>query len=171
MFSRTQQTRAARPARANAGAGGLSFIGPEMTIGGDATTTGPLHVEGRIDGHVRCATLIQGESGTIAGDITADEARIAGLVEGTVDARTIIVEATGRVAGDVAYETISIAAGARIEGRLARREALALGADAPMLIATPAPAAGGAAKDDAKAAPSDGIDDMFPTANRKRATA
>jgi hypothetical protein len=48
---------------------------------------------------------------------------------------------------------------------------LARAADAPMLIATPAPAAGQAAKDDAGAASSDGIDDMFPTASRKRANA
>lgn len=164
MFSRTQQTKTARPARASGG--GLSFIGPEMTIGGDAATTGPLHVDGRIDGHVRCGTLIQGQTGTIAGDIDADEARIAGLVEGTVNARTVIVEPTGRVTGDVAYETISIAAGAEIEGRLARREALARSADAPMLIATPAPTSGQADKDTAGAA-----DDMFGAANRKRATA
>lgn len=167
MFSRSNGKGAARvPRGGGGGSGGLSFIGPEMTIGGDATTTGPLHVDGRIEGHVRCQTLIQGTSGTIAGDITAEEARIAGLVEGKVDARTVIIEASGRVTGDVAYETISIAAGARIDGRLARREALAKGADAPMLIATPAPPA------DASAGPAPGApDDMFPTARAKRGAA
>jgi cytoskeletal protein CcmA (bactofilin family) len=163
MFSRTNGKAATRPPRGGGG-GGLSFIGPEMTIGGDATTTGPLHVDGRIDGNVRCQTLIEGPSGTIAGDIVAEEARIAGLVEGKVDARTVIIEASGRVTGDVAYETISIAAGAQIDGRLARREALAKGIDGAMLIATPKDA-------EAKPTPDADPDDMFPTAARKRAPA
>ena len=51
-----------------------------------STTSAQLHVDGRIDGHVRCAQLCQGTTGIIAGDIVADEARIAGLVEGTVNA-------------------------------------------------------------------------------------
>lgn len=135
MFSRNGSAPAARPAK---GSQGLSFIGPEVVIGGDLTTTAQLHVDGRIDGHVRCGQLIQGKSGVIAGDIVADEARIAGLVEGTVSAKTLVIEASGRVTGDVTYETISISAGAQIEGRLARREALALDRDATaMLIATP----------------------------------
>ena len=68
MFSRSQD----RTARPRGGMGGLSFIGPEMTIGGDVSTTGPLHVDGRIDGNVRCETLIEGPTGTIAGDIVAE---------------------------------------------------------------------------------------------------
>ncbi len=129
MFSRKQAAGApaARP-RTKAGAPGLSLIGAEVTIGGDVTSEGALHVDGRIDGHVRCANLCQSQSGVITGDIVAAEARIGGLVEGTVAARSVVIEASGRVAGDVAYDTISIAAGAQVEGRLARRAALAGGA-------------------------------------------
>lgn len=137
MFTRKDSGSVVRPGRATQG--GLSFIGPEVVIGGDLTTTAQLHVDGRIDGHVRCHHLSQGETGAIAGDIVADEARIAGFVQGTVNAKTLIIEATARVAGDVTYETISIAAGAQIDGRLARCDAIALAADNAMLIATPAP--------------------------------
>ncbi len=161
MFSRKDSkpgTRAGRSAPP-----GLSFIGPEVVISGDLTTSAQLHVDGRIDGHVRCGHLCQGESGIIAGDLTADEARIAGLVEGTVNAATLVVEATGRIAGDVTYETISIAAGARIDGRLARRVALAAdSAVADMLIATPtdaAPAKGKAASST----------DLFPAGSKPEA--
>lgn len=133
MFSRKDSMPGAKPGKSSRA--GLSFIGPEVVIGGDLATTAQLHVDGRIDGQVRCGTLCQGESGIIAGDIIAEEARIAGLVEGTVCASRLIVEATGRITGDVTYETISIAAGAQIEGRLARRAAL--NGDAPVLIATP----------------------------------
>lgn len=135
MFSRKGNNVAAARDKGKGGAAGLSLIGAEMTIGGDVTSDGALHVEGRIDGHVRCANLYQSETGVIAGNIVAEEARVAGLVEGTVSARTVLIEATGRVAGDVAYDTISIAAGAQVEGRLARRSALAEGVD-DLLVAT-----------------------------------
>jgi cytoskeletal protein CcmA (bactofilin family) len=136
MFSRKDSVPATRPGKSSQA--GLSFIGPEVVIDGNITTGAQLHIDGRIEGHVHCGQLVQGASGTVAGDIVADEARIAGLVEGTVSAKTLIVEASGRVTGDVTYETISIAAGAQIDGRLARRAALAAGQDpTTMLIATP----------------------------------
>ena len=141
MFSGSNKNAAAAP-RAKNGAPGLSFIGPEAVISGDFATGSHLHVDGRIDGHVRCAQLCQGEGGTISGDIVAEEARIAGLVQGTVSARLVIVEASGRITGDVTYETVTIAAGAQIDGRLARRAALAQGEEAAgLLIATPTGAA------------------------------
>ena len=136
MFSRNATTTAAAPRAAKNGATALSFLGPEVVISGDLATGSQLHLEGRIDGNVRCAQLIQGGTGIIAGDILADEARIGGLVQGTVNAASVIVEASARITGDVTYEMISMAAGARIDGRLARREALAQNA-APLLIATP----------------------------------
>ena len=135
MFAKTQ-TAAGVPAKPAKGGPRLSIIGPEVIISGDLATDAQLHVDGRIDGNVRCAGLCQGEAGIIAGNIIADEARLAGTVEGTVSGRSVIVEATARIMGDVTYETISIEAGAGIEGRLARRAALAPSAE-ETLIATP----------------------------------
>ena len=136
MFSRNQPTAgsAARPAKP--GTRALSFIGPEVVVSGDVATNAQLHVDGRIDGNVRCGQLCVGGVGIIAGDILADEARVGGLIQGMVNAANVIVEASARITGDVTYETISIAAGARIDGRLARREALSQDA-AAVLIATP----------------------------------
>jgi len=145
MFSRKQRQRAPQSKSARPGAQGLSVIGAEMTITGDVTSEGALHVDGRVDGDVRCINLCQSESGVIAGDIHAEEVRIGGLAQGTVTAHKVMIEASGRVAGDVAYDTISIAAGAEVQGRLARRSALADGA-ADLLVMTPV-----ARKDDAAA--------------------
>lgn len=143
MFTKKTPPSGAMPKAGKAGPPGLSFFGPEMVVSGDVATSAQIHLDGRIDGNVRCAQLCQGTTGIIAGDIVADEARIAGLVQGTVNARNVIVEPSARITGDVAYETVSIAAGARVDGRLARREALAAGEDATgLLIVTPtAPAA------------------------------
>ena len=135
MFSKSTTAPAPKPKAAKAGTPGLSFIAPETLISGDLATEGQVHVDGRVDGDVKCAQLIQGGDGVIAGSIHAEDARLAGTVEGTVSARTLIVEASARILGDVAYETISIEAGAQIEGRLARRASLGL--DEPPRITAP----------------------------------
>src|SRR3546814_17794091 len=63
--------------------GGLSFIGSEVVVNGDIVTEARLHVEGRIEGNVRCGMLSQGESGTIAGNIVTEEAPPTGPGHGT----------------------------------------------------------------------------------------
>ena len=134
MFSSKQPAPGASGKTVKGAAPGLSFFGPEVIVSGDVVTTAQIHLDGRIDGNVRCAQLCQGEGGAIAGDILADEARIAGRVDGTVNAGILIVEATAKIAGDVTYETLTIAAGAAIEGRLARRQALAAGQPEPAVL-------------------------------------
>src|ERR1041384_1964240 len=106
MFSR-EKTGATLPKPTRSGPAGLSFIGPEVLVSGDLATDAQLHVDGRIDGNVRCSQLVQGEAGIIAGNIHAEEARIAGTVEGQVNVRTLFVEATARIMGDIAYGPLS----------------------------------------------------------------
>ena len=136
MFSR-EKTGTVLPKASRSGPPGLSFIGPEVLVSGDLATDAQLHVDGRIDGNVRCAQLCQGADGIISGNIHADEARLAGTVEGTVSAASVAVEASARILGDIAYDTISIEAGARIEGRLGRRAPGANDEAQPSLLATP----------------------------------
>lgn len=126
MFTRVRRAAgaAARPA-ARQGPGSSSFIGPDVVVSGDVACTGEVRIDGRIEGNVRCEILVQGEGGTITGHIFADAAQLSGLVDGTVRARLVTLEPSARVTGDVTYETLSIAAGAAIEGRLARKEAAA----------------------------------------------
>lgn len=135
MFTRNVAPASPKPKPARAGAPGLTFIGPDAIVHGDLATQSQLHVDGSIQGNVRCDQLIQGPEGMVAGNIEATEARLAGTVEGAVSGRTLIIEASARIMGDVAYETISIEAGAQIDGRLARRAAL--DPDAPAPVAAP----------------------------------
>lgn len=159
MFSRASKGTV-RPGKG--GPSGLSFIGKEVTVKGDLTTTSQLHVDGRIDGDVRCGSLCQGESGIIAGNISADQVRLAGLVDGTVSAQTVVLEESARITGDVSYETISVAAGAQVDGRLSRRPGAAPGDRAPTLIAA-------AAKPETIGAPSSAQELFAPAEARKRA--
>lgn len=128
MFSNRKSSGTGAPR----GGKSLSFLGPDVVVSGDISGTARLHIDGRVDGNVECETLVQGDGGTIAGHIKADVVHLAGLVDGTVSARLVTLEASARVTGDVTYETLSIAAGAAIEGRLARQDKLAT-AEPPLL--------------------------------------
>jgi len=124
MFSRS------RPAAAPAG---MSFIAADVVISGNIATEGDIHVDGRIEGDLACAALIMGEGGRIAGGITADKARIAGLVDGSIATRELFLSRTARVTGGVAYESLSIEAGAQVDGNVAHRPGIATDADAAPL--------------------------------------
>ena len=119
MFSRSS-----RPASARSPAAGMSFIGADVTITGNMAAEGDIHVDGRIDGDICCAALIQGEGGRIAGGIVADQARIAGLVDGSIVARELLLSCTARVTGDIEYESLSIETGAQVAGRFAHRNSV-----------------------------------------------
>ena len=120
MFSKSRQGQdVALPSAASAPKGAtFSVIGADVQITGDIRATVDLHIDGHIQGDVACATLVQGERSRIVGAIQADQARIAGAVEGTLTVKTLVIEATARITGDVSYESLSMAVGAEVDGRL-----------------------------------------------------
>jgi cytoskeletal protein CcmA (bactofilin family) len=101
--------------------GTFSYIGSEVTVTGDIATESELHLDGKIVGDVHCGSLTQGQSGEVRGNIVVAEARLAGLVDGAVEAGILTLEASARVTGDILYESLSVAAGAEVEGRFKRR--------------------------------------------------
>lgn len=111
-------TTSGAPAKGN---GVLSFIGSEVTISGNISGKGDLHLDGTVEGDIHCASLILGAGGRIKGNISAEKATLGGAVGGTVNARTVIVEKTARISGDLSYESVSIETGAQVDGRLTQR--------------------------------------------------
>ena len=124
---------------ANGRRGMFSVIGPDVVISGNVKASAELHVEGRIEGDVDCAGLIQGAESQIVGGVTAESARIAGGIEGTVRVRQLTVERSARITGDVEYENITIENGGHIDGRMRRIGAATV--TATPLIASDAPRA------------------------------
>lgn len=135
MFSKGGKVAGA-PGRSGAT---FSYIGGEVTVTGDIATTSEIHLDGKVLGDVSCGALTQGESGEVRGNIKAAEARLAGLVDGTVEAGILTLEASARVTGDILYESLSVAAGAEIEGRFKRRRGGEDGARAAKAEKAPAP--------------------------------
>lgn len=129
MFSKSRQTPAnepapvAQPARMATGARNTTFsiIGADVVITGNVSATVDLHVDGRIEGDLACANLVQGQDSLIKGAVNAESARLAGTVDGSINARDLIVQATARITGDVTYENLTIEQGSQVDGKFSHR--------------------------------------------------
>ncbi|MFZ5609074.1 MAG: bactofilin family protein [Pseudomonadota bacterium] len=99
-----------------------SLIGSDVRIVGDISTAGEVQLDGIVDGDVHAAALTMGESGALKGTIVAEKVVIRGQVEGSIRGRTVVLERSARVMGDVFHESLSIEAGAVIDGRFSHTE-------------------------------------------------
>lgn len=136
MFSKSRPTPASASSgvTARSGAGTFSVLGPDVVIEGNVAAGVDLHLEGRVEGDVTCATLVQGPASVIRGSVTAETARLAGTIEGSVSVGELVIEASARVTGDVAYGKLTIEQGAEVDGRFRPRGAAAAGAGGPQLV-------------------------------------
>ena len=108
-------------ARQSSSGSTFSVIGSDVTIKGDVMASADLHIDGRIEGDIQCASLVQGEGSHVEGAIEAEVARLAGSVTGSIAARGLVVLRTARISGDVHYDALTIEQGAEVEGRFAHR--------------------------------------------------
>ena len=99
----------------------FSMIGSDVTIVGNVTASADLHVDGRIEGDITCASLVQGETSELEGAIEAQSARLSGRVDGSITARELVILKTARINGDVYYDALTIEQGAEVQGRFAHR--------------------------------------------------
>ena len=124
MFSK--KPTAPQPAgssRAMASSSTFSIFGSDTFIKGDVTASADLHVDGRIEGDIACAALVQGETGEITGAVRAESARLAGHLKGSIVAGELVILRTARIEGDVFYDALTIEQGAQVDGRFAPRAA------------------------------------------------
>jgi cytoskeletal protein CcmA (bactofilin family) len=130
------------PASQQAGRKGMfSVIGADIVIVGNVSATNDLHIDGRVEGDITCASLIQGAESRIGGLITADTARLAGTVDGTVRVKNLTIDRTARINGDVEYDQITIETGGHIDGRLKHMAVIAEQAARTATVETAAPIA------------------------------
>lgn len=128
MFSKKsdahQNSRPAEPeippmATRNNNSSTFSVLGSDVTIRGDVEATADLHIDGMVEGDIKCASLVQGESSHVTGGIEAENARLAGKVTGSIKARELVILKSARIDGDVHYDALTIEQGAQVEGRFA----------------------------------------------------
>ncbi|MGN3974616.1 bactofilin family protein [Tsuneonella sp. SYSU-LHT278] len=108
-------------ARQAPGGSTFSVIGSDVTIRGNIEATADLHIDGRVEGDITCASLVQGADSHVEGAIEAESARLAGTISGSITARELVVLKSARINGDVHYDALTIEQGAEVEGRFAHR--------------------------------------------------
>ena len=101
----------------------FSVLGADTAIRGDITASADLHIDGKVEGDIACAALVQGASSEIVGAVSAETARLAGTVRGTITARELVILKSAKIEGDVHYDALTIEQGALVDGRLAPRGA------------------------------------------------
>lgn len=131
MFSKKPDTPNSPAARPMASGSTFSVIGADVVIKGDIHASADLHVDGRVEGDITCASLVQGEGGHVEGAIQAESARLAGTVAGSISARELVVLKSARINGDVHYDALTIEQGAEVEGRFAHRAPQQRASDKP----------------------------------------
>lgn len=101
----------------------FSVLGPDIAISGNLSAKMDLHVDGKVDGDISCAALVQGESSAVNGIIIAESARVAGKIKGAITAGVLVIQKTARIEGDVTYGALTIEEGAQVEGKFTHRAA------------------------------------------------
>jgi cytoskeletal protein CcmA (bactofilin family) len=93
-----------------------------IVITGDVECTTELLIAGRVQGNVRCSTVVVDEGGAVTGGIYANRIRVSGAVEGTIESGDLAVEAGGRIAGTITYSRLKVSAGGIVEGNFTHRD-------------------------------------------------
>jgi cytoskeletal protein CcmA (bactofilin family) len=101
--------------------GTFSVLGADVIIKGDIAATADLHIDGRVEGDIACASLVQGQTSEVVGAIRAETARLSGIVRGSITASELVILKSARIEGDVFYDAVTIEQGAEVDGRFAHR--------------------------------------------------
>ena len=99
-----------------------SIISPDLKIVGDLKSHGDIQIDGTIEGDINSRLLTVGEQAVVEGCIVADTVRISGTVKGQIKARMVHLDKDARVTGDLTHETLTMEAGALLEGQVRRME-------------------------------------------------
>jgi len=104
-----------------------TLIGAKTRINGDVEFVGGFHLDGYINGNVKCevgedAVLSVSEIGCIEGSVVVPNIVLNGIVKGDIEAGDRVeLGPKARVLGSVHYTTIETAVGAQILGKLIHR--------------------------------------------------
>lgn len=93
-----------------------SVISEGLRIVGDVVSGGVVHIEGEVDGDIRCTELMIGAEGRVKGHVTAATVVVFGNMAGTIRAQHVRLAHSATVEGEVIHERLTVEAGARLDG-------------------------------------------------------
>lgn len=116
MFSKNKNNRDVKTLNEEKKNASPSVLSADLAIVGDLTGSGEIQINGKIEGDIRCRTLIVGANAQIHGSVQADSVRVYGCIDGHICARSVFLAGTARVIGEVTHEDLEMESGAYLEG-------------------------------------------------------
>ena len=95
-----------------------SSVGQGLSVNGVLDTEGELHVHGTVTGRINADRLVVCPDGFVNGDIVANDVRIEGRFTGRVFALNVTLESSADVQGRIFHHAVTVARGARFDGRM-----------------------------------------------------
>ena len=93
-----------------------SIIAADMRVLGDLETEGDVQIDGRVDGDLHIRSVTVGKGAVVNGAIFGETVKIAGTVNGEIRGTEVTLAASACVVGDVHHKTLSVDAGAFLQG-------------------------------------------------------
>lgn len=114
-------------AKINAAQEGItSLLAKTAKFEGNLLLQEGIKIDGRFIGNIAISEekgglFVLSDTGCIEGNIDADRATIAGKVIGRLTAATVVLMPSARIEGEIFYDTLRVADGATINGRIVCR--------------------------------------------------
>lgn len=98
-----------------------SYLSSDLQVIGDIKTSSILNIDAAVKGNVVAEKLNVSAQARIEGDVTASDLSVSGEIEGTITGGIVALESTANIVGVIRYDSLSVQAGASVEGQLASR--------------------------------------------------
>lgn len=96
-----------------------TVISDGCVIEGNISSKTSIRIDGVVHGNVRSDQgVIIGNSGQIAGHVSASEAIIFGAVKGNIQVQKIEIKNTGKITGDISTQAMEVEFGAVYNGKV-----------------------------------------------------
>ena len=102
-----------------------SLISETVSIEGTVNSSGAIDIAGLVKGPVFSKEIVIKETGSISGQVEADQVEIHGHLDGKISADNVVIGSTGVVKGDIEFSNnLRTEAGADIEGYIKKTDNL-----------------------------------------------
>ncbi len=115
--------------RRSGSTGGLTLLMEGTSVQGELVAENDIRVDGSVSGRLTCkATLIIGSEGSVEGEISSGNMRVAGRFKGNADVSgELRLESTAAIDGDLTVAALDVEDGAKLNGRVFMKQDGAFG--------------------------------------------
>lgn len=111
------------PVSSNRSSAEPSIISADLRVVGDLHCSGDLQIKGNVEGDIKSRSVTIGEGANVQGSVAADTVHISGTIKGQVEAPSVTVAKSAKMIGDILHQSLSVEAGAYLEGNIRRLDA------------------------------------------------